>query len=146
MTDHPCTCYQCDSDDCVQKTAHPAIPEEVRGLIEWLIEPYFDKSEADPPAEVLAKVMIIKDWLAKCPEVSDKSVGGKLASEMTVRERFIMSAMQGILANMHAWEVTNSNVANYSIEAADALIAAIDKEREKQDLVISPPREPKVTP
>jgi len=128
MTDHPCTCYQCDSDDCVQKTAHPAIPEEVRGLIEWLIEPYFDKSEADPPAEVLAKVMIIKDWLAKCPEVSDKSVGDNLASEMTVRERFFYDF---ILRRCLQDEGTIQGDIQDAGAYFDALIAALDKERAK---------------
>lgn len=56
-----------------------------------------------------------------------KSVGDKLASEMTFREELIKAALSGTMANSLV-ETINEEVI---IHTVDALIAAIDKERAK---------------
>jgi hypothetical protein len=59
-----------------------------------------------------------------------KSCGDKLASEMTVREAMAMECFNGIIA-CPAITGDLAKLVNASLEYADALIAALDKERTK---------------
>jgi hypothetical protein len=58
---------------------------------------------------------------------SDTPRGDAPASEMTIRERFAMAAMQGLCAQS-AWTRPETS-AEIGVECADALLAALAKER-----------------
>lgn len=51
-----------------------------------------------------------------------------LAHGLTKRDLFAMAAMQGILSDPNSSYVGADIIANYSVEAADALLAELDKD------------------
>jgi len=57
------------------------------------------------------------------------SSGGALFDGLTKLELFAAMAMQGFCANPNAWEVTHYAVAEHSVAAAKALLAALEKEQ-----------------
>jgi hypothetical protein len=59
--------------------------------------------------------------------VKPASVGDKLASEMTVREEFAKVALSRMIGDY----TTSEELAENVVDVADALIAALDKERTK---------------
>lgn len=52
----------------------------------------------------------------------------KKAQELSKREQFAMAAMQGILSDPNYSNTGINSIANYSIEAADVLLAKLNKD------------------
>lgn len=46
---------------------------------------------------------------------------------LTKRELFAAMAMQGLLANHHAWEATAKEIARFAVEQADMQLAELSK-------------------
>lgn len=58
------------------------------------------------------------------------ATGTRLETGLTKREAFAMAAMQGLCAAPDSGQWKAGQIANYAIEQADALIAALNKPQE----------------
>ena len=75
-----------------------------------------------------------KGWCDTCANTSRQTKEKNLASNMTKREAFAMAAMQGMMANPDV-DLDYDLSAGYAVEAANALLKALEGQQLSTDLL-----------
>lgn len=82
----------------------------------------------DMPAMPVQATNKLIEMISTCE--SDSALDSYISTfgGLTKREQFAMAAMQGLLADPNNSDTGMDRIANYAIEAADALLAKLDKD------------------